>query len=222
MQIHIYPLLGTIFYIYFPKNVVKDLNPTIVKNYGIIHNGILQIFSVYVSCSLLYALYKYGIETEQNYYFQHKHIEDVIYYFYLSKYYEYVDTIILYAKNKEPIFIQKFHHLGAVLVWHIGYVNKCEGMVFVCLWNAVVHSCMYLYYLLTLLKYKMNRYRVYITTLQIMQLVTGSIMLPYYFYDIEKIENKIVIIIFDIYIISLIYLFGEFMYENYVKKERLF
>jgi hypothetical protein len=152
MQIHLYPLLGSILYIYFPKDVVKEINPSIVNAYSIIHNGILQIFSVYVACNLLYALYKYGIETERNYYFQHKHVDNVIYYFYLSKYYEYIDTIILYAKKREPIFLQKFHHLGAVLVWHIGYVNKCEGMVFICLWNAVVHSFMYLYYLLTLFR----------------------------------------------------------------------
>jgi hypothetical protein len=215
---HIYPLLGSIFYLYFPKKIVKDVEPSSVNNYAIIHNVCLQMFSMYVAYNLLYALYTYGIVIERNYYFQYKHIDNVIYYFYLSKYYEYVDTIILYAKKREPIFLQKFHHLGAVIVWHLGYVNKCEGMLFVCLWNSIVHSIMYLYYLLALLKFDVNKYRIYITSLQLVQLLTGSIMLPYFFYTLETSQNKNVIVIFNIYIVCLLYLFSEFMVKNYLVK----
>jgi hypothetical protein len=218
MTLHVYPLLGSLCYIFFPKWLLQDISPNIIKNYAIMHNACLQLFSVYVASSLLYALYKYGIVTERNYYFQHKHIDNVIFYFYLSKYYEYVDTLILYAKNKQPIFLQKFHHLGAVVVWHLGYVNKCEGMLFVCLWNSVVHSMMYLYYLLALLKIDVYKYRIYITSLQIGQLFSGSILLPYYFYTIESSQNKTVIIIFDVYIVCLLYLFSEFMVKNYLLK----
>jgi hypothetical protein len=218
MTLHVYPLLGSLCYIFFPKWILQDISPNVIKHYAIIHNAGLQLFSVYVASSLLYALYKYGIVTERNYYFQHKHIDNVIFYFYLSKYYEYVDTLILYAKNKQPIFLQKFHHLGAVIVWHLGYVNKCEGMLFVCLWNSAVHSMMYLYYFLTLLKIDVHKYRIYITSLQIGQLLSGSIMLPYFFYTFESSQNKTVIIIFDVYIVCLLYLFSEFMVKNYLLK----
>jgi hypothetical protein len=218
MTLHVYPLLGSVFYLFFPKWLLQNISPNVIKTYAIIHNASLQLFSVYVASSLLYALYKYGIVTERNYYFQHKHIDSVIFYFYLSKYYEYVDTLILYAKNRQPIFLQKFHHLGAVIVWHLGYINKCEGMLFVCLWNSVVHSFMYLYYLLTLLKIDVHKYRIYITSLQIGQLFSGSIMLPYFFYTFESSQNKTVIIIFDVYIVCLLYLFSEFMVKNYLVK----
>jgi len=220
MTLHIYPLLGSICYLFFPKWVLQDISPTILKTYAIIHNACLQLFSVYVASSLLYALYKHGIVTERNYYFQDKHVDKVIFYFYLSKYYEYVDTLILYAKNKQPIFLQKFHHLGAVIVWHLGYTNKCEGMLFVCLWNSVVHSMMYLYYFLTLLKIDVYKYRIYVTSLQIGQLFSGSILLPYFFYTLESSQNKVVIIIFDVYIVCLLYLFSEFMVKNYLVKNK--
>lgn len=219
MTLHIYPLLGSVFYLFFPKRVLQDISPTLLKNYAIIHNAGLQLFSVYVASTLLYALYKYGIVTQRNYYFQYKNIDNIIFYFYLSKYYEYVDTLISYAKKREPIFLQKFHHLDAVIVWHLGYVNKCEGMLFVCLWNSVVHSIMYLYYLLALLKIDVYKYRMYITSLQIGQLLSGSIMLPYYFYTLESSQNKIVIIIFDVYIVCLLYLFSEFMVKNYLQQK---
>jgi hypothetical protein len=218
MTLHVYPLLGSVFYLFFPKWLLQNISPNVIKTYAIIHNAGLQLFSVYVASTLLYALYKYGIATERNYYFQHNHIDSVIFYFYLSKYYEYVDTLILYAKNKQPIFLQKFHHLGAVIVWHLGYINKCEGMLFVCLWNSVVHSFMYLYYFLTLLKIDVHKYRIYITSLQIGQLFSGSIMLPYFFYTFESSQNKTVIIIFDVYIVCLLYLFSEFMVKNYLVK----
>ena len=221
MSLHVYPLLGSLCYLFFPKWVLQDISPSTLKNYAIIHNASLQLFSVYVASSLLYALYTYGIVTERNYYFQYKNIDNVIFYFYLSKYYEYVDTFILYAKNKQPIFLQKFHHLGAVIVWHLGYVNKCEGMLFVCLWNSIVHSIMYLYYLLALLKIDVYKYRMYITSLQIGQLLSGSIMLPYFFYTLETSQNKTVIVIFDVYIVCLLYLFSEFMVKNYLVKNKI-
>lgn len=218
MSLHVYPLLGSLCYLFFPKWVLQDISPSTLKNYALAHNAVLQLFSVYVASSLLYALYTYGIVTERNYYFQYKNIDNVIFYFYLSKYYEYVDTFILYAKNKQPIFLQKFHHLGAVIVWHLGYTNKCEGMLFVCLWNSIVHSIMYLYYFLTLLKIDVYKYRMYITSLQIGQLLSGSILLPYFFYTLESSQNKVVIIIFDVYIVCLLYLFSEFMVKNYLQK----
>ena len=220
MQNHVYPLLGSIGYLFFPKNIVKDINPNVVKTYAIIHNTSLQLFSMYIATSLLYALYRHGIAAERNYYFQHNHIDNIIFYFYLSKYYEYADTFILYAKNKKPIFLQKFHHLGAVIVWHLGYVNKCEGMLFVCLWNSIVHSIMYLYYLLALLKFDVYKYRMYITSLQIGQLLSGSIMIPYFFYTFETSKNKNIIVIFEVYVVCLLYLFSEFMVKNYLEKNK--
>jgi len=78
---------------------------------------------------------------------------------------------------------------------------------------------MYLYYLLALLKIDVYKYRMYITSLQIGQLLSGSIMLPYFFYTLETSQNKIVIIIFDVYIVCLLYLFSEFMAKNYLQQK---
>jgi len=62
--------------------------------------------------------------------------------------------------------------------------------------------------------------KVYITTMQIGQLVYGAFALPCYYYAAETTVNRIVICIFDVYIGGLIYLFCQFMIQNYVYKKR--
>ena len=77
---------------------------------------------------------------------------------------------------------------------------------------------MYLYYIGSLypcLAFKIKKYKVFITTLQVGQLVYGSVALPWYFYNIESVENKICILFYDCYIFFLLLLFGHFMYMNY-------
>eukprot|EP00484_Ammonia_sp_Unknown_P020923 CAMPEP_0197030512 /NCGR_PEP_ID=MMETSP1384-20130603/9736_1 /TAXON_ID=29189 /ORGANISM="Ammonia sp." /LENGTH=210 /DNA_ID=CAMNT_0042459885 /DNA_START=22 /DNA_END=651 /DNA_ORIENTATION=+ len=71
------------------------------------------------------------------------------YLFYLSKYYEFVDTYILVYKGKQPSFLQKFHHIGAVLsMWIIITTHSHTGYIFV-IPNSFIHSIMYFYYALS-------------------------------------------------------------------------
>eukprot|EP01083_Nonionella_stella_P197633 726444_1 len=37
------------------------------------------------------------------------------YLFYLSKYWEFIDTWIVIARGRRPIFLQEYHHIGAVI-----------------------------------------------------------------------------------------------------------
>ena len=39
-----------------------------------------------------------------------------VFHFYLSKYYEFIDTWIILLKDKKPMFLQTFHHAGIVLL----------------------------------------------------------------------------------------------------------
>jgi hypothetical protein len=166
-------------------------------------------------------MYFNGITAGRQYYFQIEYVDNIIFLFYLSKYYEYVDTFLIYAKQNEPIALQKFHHLGAVFIWHLGYVYKFDGIVFASILNSGVHSFMYLYYLLTIIKTKyidinkLKKYKIYLTSLQMAQLGFGFYALPYFYYNLETTQNKIVIWICDIYIFILIALFTQFMIKNY-------
>jgi len=191
-------------------------SPEFIYRASFAHNLCLQIFSLITFSTLLGGLLKYGIVGEHQYYLADGNIKNAVFWFYLSKYYEYMDTFIIYAKQRDTITLQKFHHAGAAVVWHLGYMYNFDGVFFASLLNSGVHSIMYLYYLLSLLRtIDVRPMKIYITTLQVGQLVYGAWALPYYYYYVETAANKYIIIIFDTYIAILIYLFCEFMYRTY-------
>jgi hypothetical protein len=167
---------------------------------------------------------KYGIVNQAGYYFHLPGIQSLLYLFYLSKYYEYMDTILLLANGKKPIFLQKFHHCGAVVVWHLAYVFSFDGLFFASLINSGIHSVMYLYYLMSMfqnMRPMIRNLKIYITSIQVGQLVFGFVALPYYYYDIESRTNKTVILLFDLYIGCLIILFVKFMVDSYFVKKSI-
>jgi hypothetical protein len=211
-----YPIVLNTFYLYFPKKEIQNINPNYIFLFSLIHNSFLHLFSLYTFVSLSNILFSYGIIGKRQYYFNIEGVDSLLFWFYLSKYYEFIDTFILYSKKKEPIFLQKYHHIGATFMWHLGYIYKFDGILFSSLLNSGVHTFMYLYYLCSLFPYKLTKYKIYITGLQVGQLVYGAWALPWYFYNIESIENKICIVCFDCYIFVLLLLFGHFMYKNYL------
>jgi len=222
---YIFPLLGTLFYLLCPiQNLNK--NNMIISTYNlrsiiIVHNFFLATFSAYIFINLFKIIYTEGIVFESNYYFKNPDFDHLIYLFYLSKYYEYIDTFILYLQNKNPIFLQKFHHVGAVICWHLCYYNKVDCIWMASILNAFVHTFMYTYYLLSIFKINsIYKYKKYITLLQIVQLTSANIVSPYlYFPPIETIKNYSIIIFFNTYVLILIYLFIQFSYKSYLIKK---
>jgi len=219
----LYPLAGTYLYINFPRKNVENIPGRALVNFSAIHNLILSVFSFCTFIFLMSNLVNYGIVTDRGYYFSKPHVDTVLHLFYLSKYYEYIDTWILYAKKRDPIFLQKYHHVGAVIVWYLGYICKFDGVFFASLLNSGVHTIMYMYYFLTVMNSNapIRNAKVYITSMQIGQLVYGAFALPFYYYAVETTSNRIVIWIFDAYIGGLIYLFCQFMIKTYVYNKKV-
>jgi len=232
----IYPAIGTLTYLSYPKDI--KISNNILFPISIFHNLFLAIFSCYVFVNLADLLYKDGIHYEAHYYLKnsesqiqlnnhnhnHNHnqkYDELIYYFYLSKYYEYADTFLLYLKNREPIFLQKFHHIGAVICWHLCYVYKVDAIVLGTLLNSGVHTIMYTYYLLTLFKIKLSFIKPVITSMQLVQLTVGNMFSAYYYYPpVESAINYSIILFTNAYIFVLIYLFSDFYKTNYLQKTK--
>jgi hypothetical protein len=214
---HCGPIIAIIGYFNYPKKL--RINPIILNNLSIIYNSFLIFFSGYTFTVLSQILYKDGIIFQSNYYFQNLIFQKIIYYFYLSKYLEFFDTFFLYLNGKNPIFLQKFHHIGAVICWHLLYVYKVDAIFIPSFVNSFVHTLMYSYYLGCLLKIKEIRFiKKYITFLQIIQLsVPIFISLYYYRPPIETVFNYNLIIFFVTYVFFLILLFLNFYYKNYIK-----
>jgi len=114
------------------------------------------------------------------------------FWFYLSKFYEVLDTFIIIAKGKRSSTLQTYHHTGAMLcmwagirfmsppIWMFAFINSLIHTLMVCLCsnvavtpNADSHS-QYTYYTLTSLSLKVpHRIKRTLTTMQIMQFLIG-------------------------------------------------
>ena len=217
---HITPMLAITCYLAYPKHL--RINPLLLYKLSVIHNVALVIFSAWTFTSLANILYNHGIVFKSNYYFQNKQFDTIIYWFYISKYYEFADTFLLYLNGKTPIFLQKYHHVGAVISWHLMYQYKVDMVWMATLLNSGVHTIMYSYYLGCLLKINQVRcIKKYITSIQLCQFFILYVNLYFYCPPIESLFNYGIIIFFASYGVGIIGLFGRFYYDTYVFKERL-
>lgn len=94
--------------------------------------------------------------------------------FYISKYYEFVDTWILVLKGKDASFLQVYHHTGIVLAMYGAVASQSAWLLFVVLLNSVIHTLMYIYFFIKTIspttEIKAARY---LTMAQIGQFLTG-------------------------------------------------
>lgn len=219
LSYHITPLLAIAGYIAYPKEF--RINTSLLYFLSIIHNGLLVVFNAWTFVTLSQILYSNGIIFQSNYYFQNPQFDKVIYLFYISKYYEFIDTFLLYLNGKSPIFLQKYHHIGAVICWHLCYVYKVDAIWISSFCNSFVHIIMYSYYLGCLLKINQVRFiKKYITSLQISQLLCGHYhILVKYRPPVETYFGYFIILIFDFYVWGLIFMFSVFYYRNYITKK---
>lgn len=95
--------------------------------------------------------------------------------FYLSKFYEVVDTAIILAKGKKSSLLQTYHHAGAMMCMYAGVRFMAPPIFIFVLFNSAIHALMYTYYTLSALKIRVpNIIKRSLTSLQISQFVIGG------------------------------------------------
>eukprot|EP00523_Entomoneis_sp_CCMP467_P003367 CAMPEP_0168752464 /NCGR_PEP_ID=MMETSP0724-20121128/18400_1 /TAXON_ID=265536 /ORGANISM="Amphiprora sp., Strain CCMP467" /LENGTH=284 /DNA_ID=CAMNT_0008800715 /DNA_START=86 /DNA_END=940 /DNA_ORIENTATION=- len=96
--------------------------------------------------------------------------------FYLSKYYEFVDSWVLVLKGKTPSFLQVYHHTGICFCMWIGTLSQSSWLIYVVLLNSVIHTLMYTYFLIKTISPSTEiKQAKYLTRAQIGQFFTGII-----------------------------------------------
>jgi hypothetical protein len=229
---HLYPLVGIFLYLCYPTSL--RIPAVMLHRISLLHNFLLMVFSGWTFLSLARILHRDGIGFGTVYYFKSFHqptpfltsftgqtFDFVIYLFYLSKYYEFFDTFLLYLQGKQPIFLQKFHHIGAVIVWHLCYVYKVDAIWLSSFVNSFIHTIMYGYYLGCLLKIPaVRRIKQWITSLQLVQLCIPCFIAVWKYYPpAETPFNFGIIVFFVAYVAVLVYLFTEFYSMNYLYRD---
>jgi hypothetical protein len=216
---HITPVIAISCYLAYPTHI--RINPVLLYKLSVIHNGLLVIYSAWTFAMLTNILYNDGIVFKSNHYFKNSQFDTIIYWFYMSKYYEFFDTFLLYLNGKTPIFLQKYHHIGAMISWHLMYEYKVDMIWMASLLNSGVHTIMYSYYLGCLLKITNVRHiKKYITSIQLCQFFILYVNFYFYYPPIETWFNYYIIIFFASYGLGIIALFGRFYYDSYIIKEQ--
>lgn len=142
------------------------------------------------------------------------------YLFYVSKYYELLDTAIIILKGRRATVLQIYHHAGVILVMYCACYCACAADVFIVWENSGVHSVMYTYYALTAMGFNPPG-KQYLTMLQIFQFLFGQLFVVIYMVipscQTEYQRNFLWAI--SIYLVPLMYLFLQFFRETYQKKQ---
>lgn len=162
------------------QRLMKTREPMKLKGVCAAHNGALAVFSLAVFVGQLYetimASRRLGVHdvfcwqtpgpAQGRLYFWS-------YLFYLSKYYELLDTVLLVLKKKPLDFLHCYHHSIVPFSAWLGFCGWFMPIITGCLFNSLVHVVMYYYYMLVTLG-KSVWWKKYLTVFQIIQFCSGG------------------------------------------------
>jgi len=191
------PVFGSFFYLISLLVLhiyMKEKKAMVLKGFTFVHNVILTLLSLTMFIGASYgAILKYksqgfwaGLVCEQD----PEPIKGPLFYwsyiFYLSKFYEFIDSYLLVVKKKQLIFLHVFHHFVMPYVCWAGLEGKwCLALWTSAFWNSFVHVFMYYYYSVATLGYS-PWWRKHLTALQIYQFVSGVVYTSVFFYYYMK------------------------------------
>lgn len=148
----------------------------------IAHNVLLTVFSAYCFVCIVKILvdsymndHFFDAYCDRNLKQYYAGVNYLVWLFYLSKYYELLDTFILLLKGKPSSFLQTFHHSGSILSLWTMCVTRIPGMWIFTFLNSFIHTLMYYYFTLTCLGYR-PKWKRHLTTMQITQFLVGNVL----------------------------------------------
>lgn len=181
----VWPFAGVCFYL-LVKDVLKRLCTSLgttgksqmFKQIALVHNLLLCSFSLWSS----WNVWSLTIKHLQQYGMVHVYCNDDLWndglafwgmLFYISKYWELVDTMLLIWKQRQPSFLQVYHHSVTIICAYWLQVSHSQVMFLFVGLNATVHTVMYAYYALTVLGVRVKG-KSLITVMQMIQFCVGN------------------------------------------------
>jgi len=176
--------------LYLLQNYMKDRKPLTLKGFTLVHNAFLSLLSLSMFLGASYGVFLKlqtqgfwaGLVCEQDADPMKGPLFYWSYIFYLSKFYEFVDSFLLVLKKKELIFLHMWHHLIMPFVCWAGLEGKWAMALWTStFWNSFVHVLMYYYYAVATIGVH-PWWKKHLTALQIYQFVSGVVYTSIYFY----------------------------------------
>ncbi|KAI5635509.1 GNS1/SUR4 family domain-containing protein [Phthorimaea operculella] len=210
--------------------LMKDREPFQIKKIIIAYNVIQIALSVYVTLQALTRLYLPGTYSIwcQKIVKENTELEQVVtnhvWLYYIIKIIDLLDTVffILRKKFSHVSFLHVYHHLGMCLLGFVGtkYVPGGHGVMLGFI-NSLVHSVMYSYYLISIVKKEWVRswWKKYITQLQILQFLLLILHFGHVLFEPSCEYPKWVSFVFLPHNIFILFLFTDFYIKEYVYKK---
>lgn len=197
------------------QSVAKPWPRRLFVPIALVHNLALMAFSVWTFFGCLKEMQQHPDLIFSSMDFFPK-IRFWVYVFYLSKYWEFVDTLLLIVKHKEVSFLQSYHHCGAVIAMAVLFHTEANGAWIFVLFNSFVHSIMYLFYSCSVLGIRVPC-KFVITQLQIIQFLVGLVCGCAYHLQphIYTFTERMGLLFAQSYVLVLVFLFANFYRQAY-------
>ncbi|XP_046964308.1 elongation of very long chain fatty acids protein AAEL008004-like [Vanessa cardui] len=202
-----------------------------LKNTIIVYN-LVQIFLsalMTVKCmSWLYLPGYYSIWCQKINYEDtevERMVINYVWLYYVIKIIDLLDTVffVLRKKFNQVTFLHVYHHLGMCLLGFIGtkFVPGGHGIMLGFI-NSIVHSVMYTYYLISIVKREWVRiwWKKYITQLQILQFLLLILHFGHVIFEPSCAYPKWVSFVFLPHNIFILILFTDFYIKEYIYKKK--
>ncbi|EEQ41118.1 putative fatty acid elongation protein [Clavispora lusitaniae] len=153
--------------------------------------------------------------------------------FYMSKFYEVIDTIVILLKGRPSSLLQSYHHAGAMMCMWSGIRFQSPPIWIFVVFNSFIHSLMYFYFTLACLRIRVPLIvKRVLTSMQITQFVVGgslAIVHAFVWYVdpkdtsfrncIPSSDQALPLVINVLYLTPLTALFAAFYIESYIKRK---
>jgi len=215
----------------------KALPALKLKGFSALHNAILCVWSIAMFCGFLVGfvrefkalgwpiVYCCVLPDAPNDTYTRGPLVFWSYIYYLSKYYEFIDTCILALKNRPLIFLHVWHH-AIMPLCSMAWIFTGYPHVWVpCGLNSFIHIILYAYYAASALGIY-SRIRRYITSMQIVQFMLGLSQCTIWYFHILVRKQPCVgerYGMFFTYLVclSFLVLFIKFYIDEYIEGKRL-
>eukprot|EP01114_Cavostelium_apophysatum_P022692 TRINITY_DN8297_c0_g1_i1.p1 TRINITY_DN8297_c0_g1~~TRINITY_DN8297_c0_g1_i1.p1 ORF type:complete len:331 (+),score=60.86 TRINITY_DN8297_c0_g1_i1:32-994(+) len=181
---------GYLLSVFILSRYMKNRPARDLGSFRIFHNAFLCVGSFVMVLGMVMELTKvYQIGGAEAMYCDseriqrnHSNLYNWYYVFYLSKYYEFIDTFILIMRKKPVSFLHVFHHFVTAFLCWLGLYDEQGIQWTVIALNGTVHVFMYYYYLMVSFN-KDVWWKKYLTTMQIVQFCVDLLAVLPFFYS---------------------------------------
>lgn len=214
--LHLNFFIGVIHFLYIGMIIVSKHISTLkkehIKSFIFYYNWFQVLLSLTMS---IYGITIFNIDNPLmlNDFNENVYIRNFILLHAFSKIVDFIDTAILIVSGKQLSFLHTYHHASIGLIWFYLYNENINSAYFGAMLNSIVHTVMYFYF-----NYsdKLKFIKSWITRMQIMQFIILIIHPIIFICNTENVWYKKLAFFQMLYQFSMIILFGNFYYKNYI------